>query len=39
MPELITVITPTIGRQSLARALDSVANQTIPAKHLASIHR
>jgi glycosyltransferase involved in cell wall biosynthesis len=39
MTELVTVITPTIGRQSLKRALDSVADQTIPARHIVVLDR
>ena len=39
MSELVTVITPTIGRKSLQRALDSVANQTMPARHIVILDR
>jgi glycosyltransferase involved in cell wall biosynthesis len=39
LTELVTVITPTIGRQSLKRALDSVARQTVPARHIVVLDR
>lgn len=39
MTELVTVITPTVGRPSLKRALDSVANQTVSARHIVVLDR
>lgn len=37
--ELVTVITPTIGRLSLKKAIDSVAKQSIPVRHIVVLDR
>lgn len=39
MADLVTVITPTVGRQSLKRAIDSVAHQSIRARHIVVLDR
>jgi glycosyltransferase involved in cell wall biosynthesis len=39
MTQLVTVVTPTIGRLSLKRAIASVMNQTIPARHVIVLDR